>query len=93
MKPLNEVLSSICSTLECEYREVLGDYMGITSSSDGIDEDLRVHVTWNCEIWKNGKMIANGFASPTTQEGITETTKETAREWLLLSLITKAINI
>jgi hypothetical protein len=92
MKPFNEVLNSICSTLECEYREVLGDYMGITESPDGVDEDMRVHVTHNCQIWKNSRLIADGFASPTTQEGITETTKETAREWLLLSLITKAIN-
>lgn len=93
MKPLNELLSSLCSTAGAEYREVVGDYMGIDSDTYLLElEQMRVHLTWNCEIWKDGNMIANGFATPTTQEGITETTKETAREWLLYSLITKAIN-
>jgi len=90
MKPLNEVLSSICSTLECEYVEWQDDYMNLTEGE--IDATSYLTLVWYCQIRKNGKPVLQGFASPTTPEGITETTKETAREWLLLSLITKCIN-
>lgn len=88
MKPLNEVLQSICSTLECEYVEVEDDKI----LSSPTEECINVTKVWICYIKKGDSIIANGFASPISNEGITETTKETAREWLLLSLITKAIN-
>jgi hypothetical protein len=91
MKPLNEILSSICETLNLEYKESMGSKMGIT------EEANVVHVSdiWCCQIWKDGKIIIDNYAAPapTDNKGITENTKQAAREWLLYSLISKASNL
>lgn len=92
MKPLNELLSSLCSTAGVEYREYKGDHLSIPAEN-GAGWRAAASLVHFCEIVKDGKVIAQGFASPSKPNyGIGETTKETAREWLLYSLITKAIN-
>lgn len=93
MKPLNELLSSLCSTAGVEYREREGTLIKISEEADppeGLGSFVRNG--YFCEMIKDDKVIFEGFSSHNADEGITETTKETAREWLLYSLITKAIN-
>lgn len=93
MKQLNEVLSSICSTLDMEYREREGTLIKI-SEEDNPPEGFGSFVRngYYCEIIKNGNVVIEGFSSHKADGGVTEETKETAREWLLASLITKAVN-
>lgn len=85
MKPINEVLSSICETAGAEYVEVTGDKLVDTADGPFV---WPAHI---CSIVKDGVVIIENFAC-TMSDQVDETTKETAREWLLLSLIIKAIN-
>lgn len=91
MKPLNELLSSLCSTAGVEYREWVSD-IGVMSCADDSNPVVVTDGGYFCSITQGDRVIASNFATAVNEEGITETTKETAREWLLYSLITKAIN-
>jgi hypothetical protein len=92
MKPLNEVLSSICTSLNLQYKEWIGD-IGVMSSADDTDPIVVTDGGYFCSISDGDKVIASNFATAVKDEGITETTKETAREWLLYSLISKVSNL
>ena len=90
MKSLHDHFTSLCATLGYEYRERKAD-IGIMSSADDENPIIVTDGGFFCEILDGDKVKASNFSTAINVDEPPEATWERAREWLLYSLMVKAL--